>query len=176
MIGSVQGTGRTMPLDASWTVKGDPELKRRADEAEAKKQARAAEEQAERDADEKSKSDFENKYGRLNISTVAPGDILEDHQGNRSIVREIADGEPYGHELGYEKHADYFAPGGIGGALRNTGERAGADYWRKELKSAERNLAYAEKEGYDDLGWQIGRRRVGKECLRLCRSRWSPYH
>ena len=23
---------------------------------------------------------------------------------------------------------------------------------------------------------QIGRRRVGKECLWLCRSRWSPYH
>ena len=23
---------------------------------------------------------------------------------------------------------------------------------------------------------QIGRRRVGKECLRQCRSRWSPYH
>ena len=23
---------------------------------------------------------------------------------------------------------------------------------------------------------QIGRARVGKECLRLCRSRWSPYH
>ena len=23
---------------------------------------------------------------------------------------------------------------------------------------------------------KIGRRRVGKECLRLCRSRWSPYH
>ena len=27
------------------------------------------------------------------------------------------------------------------------------------------------------LGYlKIGRRRVGKECLRLCRSRWSPYH
>ena len=25
-------------------------------------------------------------------------------------------------------------------------------------------------------GVEIGRRRVGKECLRLCRSRWSPYH
>ncbi len=25
-------------------------------------------------------------------------------------------------------------------------------------------------------GDQIGKRRVGKECLRLCRSRWSPYH
>ena len=24
--------------------------------------------------------------------------------------------------------------------------------------------------------YEIGRRRVGKECLRLCRSRWSPYH
>ena len=23
---------------------------------------------------------------------------------------------------------------------------------------------------------KIGKRRVGKECLRLCRSRWSPYH
>src|SRR5213075_3508316 len=23
---------------------------------------------------------------------------------------------------------------------------------------------------------QIGRRRVGKECALLCRSRWSPYH
>ena len=25
-------------------------------------------------------------------------------------------------------------------------------------------------------GKQIEERRVGKECLRLCRSRWSPYH
>ena len=24
--------------------------------------------------------------------------------------------------------------------------------------------------------FKIGRARVGKECLRLCRSRWSPYH
>ena len=30
------------------------------------------------------------------------------------------------------------------------------------------------------IGWSLGdrseERRVGKECLRLCRSRWSPYH
>ena len=28
------------------------------------------------------------------------------------------------------------------------------------------------------MGWQqrSEERRVGKECLRLCRSRWSPYH
>ena len=28
----------------------------------------------------------------------------------------------------------------------------------------------------DQIASQIGKRRVGKECLRLCRSRWSPYH
>ena len=27
-----------------------------------------------------------------------------------------------------------------------------------------------------DLGTRSEERRVGKECLRLCRSRWSPYH
>ena len=30
-----------------------------------------------------------------------------------------------------------------------------------------------------DVAWPLQRseeRRVGKECLRLCRSRWSPYH
>ena len=27
-----------------------------------------------------------------------------------------------------------------------------------------------------DANFKIGKRRVGKECLRLCRSRWSPYH
>jgi carbamoyl-phosphate synthase large subunit len=26
------------------------------------------------------------------------------------------------------------------------------------------------------LGWRSEERRVGKECRRLCRSRWSPYH
>ena len=42
-------------------------------------------------------------------------------------------------------------------------------------------------EGWSDVGERKGtvtvqgadpdrERRVGKECLRLCRSRWSPYH
>ena len=26
------------------------------------------------------------------------------------------------------------------------------------------------------IGFRSEERRVGKECLRLCRSRWSPYH
>ncbi len=30
--------------------------------------------------------------------------------------------------------------------------------------------------GNEKLAYEIEERRVGKECLRLCRSRWSPYH
>ena len=30
--------------------------------------------------------------------------------------------------------------------------------------------------GMADTYWRSEERRVGKECLRLCRSRWSPYH
>ena len=31
-------------------------------------------------------------------------------------------------------------------------------------------------ESCDDTDSRSEERRVGKECLRLCRSRWSPYH
>ena len=42
-------------------------------------------------------------------------------------------------------------------------------------------LGYFEDEGLDltlvnGAGARSEERRVGKECLRLCRSRWSPYH
>ena len=30
--------------------------------------------------------------------------------------------------------------------------------------------------GFTEESWRSEERRVGKECLRLCRSRWSPYH
>ena len=29
---------------------------------------------------------------------------------------------------------------------------------------------------FNDKDFRSEERRVGKECLRLCRSRWSPYH
>ena len=32
------------------------------------------------------------------------------------------------------------------------------------------------KDAWPDLKVRSEERRVGKECLRLCRSRWSPYH
>src|SRR3546814_10534975 len=47
--------------------------------------------------------------------------------------------------------------------------------------AGERDLGYVADETLElfVLGDEIGRseeRRVGKECVRTCRSRWSPYH
>ena len=51
------------------------------------------------------------------------------------------------------------------------------------LASASRDLEKTEMYQKDlivnvshDLKTRSEERRVGKECLRLCRSRWSPYH
>ena len=44
------------------------------------------------------------------------------------------------------------------------------------LYSAASNSVLIVLQGIDTAGKEIGKRRVGKECLRLCRSRWSPYH
>ena len=41
------------------------------------------------------------------------------------------------------------------------------------------NVVCRRDDGYHELEMIMVRseeRRVGKECLRLCRSRWSPYH
>ena len=43
-----------------------------------------------------------------------------------------------------------------------------ANEWGKQLFQ-QRQVIYSETERSEE-------RRVGKECLRLCRSRWSPYH
>ena len=38
------------------------------------------------------------------------------------------------------------------------------------------NSTHAILDGEMDIHRRSEERRVGKECLRLCRSRWSPYH
>ena len=44
-------------------------------------------------------------------------------------------------------------------------------------KILNKGVAFAlKKEGYNVISARSEERRVGKECLRLCRSRWSPYH
>ena len=58
---------------------------------------------------------------------------------------------------------------------------------RQELKDHNKSLADAAHDAgvikpmdyaiFQNKGYQRSEeRRVGKECLRLCRSRWSPYH
>ena len=43
------------------------------------------------------------------------------------------------------------------------------------IKIADRIVASTVYE-FKDVKTRSEERRVGKECLRLCRSRWSPYH
>ena len=58
---------------------------------------------------------------------------------------------------------------------------------KAELKAIEKDENEIKERFYKDLefgtaglrgviGARSEERRVGKECLRLCRSRWSPYH
>ena len=62
-------------------------------------------------------------------------------------------------------------------------EDRGEDWlgWAEQQKvraSLETALAQATSFLQDivQVNWRSEERRVGKECLRLCRSRWSPYH
>jgi hypothetical protein len=43
-------------------------------------------------------------------------------------------------------------------------------------KKALRRQLQAERQSLVDRHQRSEERRVGKECRRLCRSRWSPYH
>ena len=87
-----------------------------------------------------------------------------------------------------------------GGQARDMGRFAGArrfvfnkalDLQQKTYAAEKKQLSFAQlckhlvvwkqefawlKESPSQALQQIEERRVGKECLRLCRSRWSPYH
>src|SRR3546814_11040872 len=71
-----------------------------------------------------------------------------------------------------EKGPDWFAVDVSGESL----SRTAPDMW---AKGARLNLERALRVG-DELGGHIvtrsEERRVGKECVSTCRSRWSPYH
>ena len=47
-------------------------------------------------------------------------------------------------------------------------------YYAGEWKKIDVSRAMKQVKGQNDR--RSEERRVGKECLRLCRSRWSPYH
>ena len=57
-------------------------------------------------------------------------------------------------------------------------EEALSWYYGQILRSRRQELRMTQKQLADKLGREqrSEERRVGKECLRLCRSRWSPYH
>ena len=45
-----------------------------------------------------------------------------------------------------------------------------------DISSEGKNINAKSLMGIMAFGLRSEERRVGKECLRLCRSRWSPYH
>src|SRR3546814_7135173 len=88
---------------------------------------------------------------------------------------------------------------GIGGAHFNTGRYAAAAFWIRRAMHEQPGIAWANRslsvsylrlgeplkarESLDalrrscpDLTVRSEERRVGKECVSTCRSRWSPYH
>ena len=76
----------------------------------------------------------------------------------------------YRYMNGFIKGTGY--PDGMAGAARSTFSWA-TDAIAEELENIQEHV--------DEVQIQVQRarseeRRVGKECLRLCRSRWSPYH
>ena len=60
---------------------------------------------------------------------------------------------------------------GSGGEGARPPEKGGP--WSEETG---RTDGEADGPPHGDCGLRSEERRVGKECLRLCRSRWSPYH
>ena len=80
----------------------------------------------------------------------------------------------------YIDHKDYLADSLL--AQNHVSVRLGNEFSRDDspyriilCKVRKKDTAEFEK-SMESLRNKIGRRRVGKECLRLCRSRWSPYH
>ena len=68
-------------------------------------------------------------------------------------------------------------PAGLQG-LPPSGSRreSGSERARGRAEAARFGAAALERGARGDAGPRSEERRVGKECLRLCRSRWSPYH
>src|SRR3546814_12136686 len=69
--------------------------------------------------------------------------------------------------------------GGLGGLLQNNSMRvaqiATLGFSRsQELQADQLGIQYLSSAGYDPL--RSEERRVGKECVSTCRSRWSPDH
>src|SRR3546814_5492576 len=61
---------------------------------------------------------------------------------------------------------------------RGIGAGGAADHVLEELAVARRvdDDVVAQRRLEPDLGGRSEERRVGKECVSTCRSRWSPYH
>ena len=104
--------------------------------------------------------DKKQKYDKFGHAGVDPNQGFGGFRGDYNT----------GFDNGFDDLFDIFGDifGGGGRARRKTGPRKGQDL-QKTVELTFEEAAFGVKKRSEE-------RRVGKECLRLCRSRWSPYH
>src|SRR3546814_15234279 len=62
-------------------------------------------------------------------------------------------------------------------AFELRGDSPANDLEMKFVDASGDNVWWVKKTGYEfPVQWRSEERRVGKECVSTCRSRWSPYH
>ena len=76
-------------------------------------------------------------------------------------------------DAGKSLHEDFIGQSGID--LNRAGTPLLEIVTEPDIRSSEEAVAYA-KELHKIVTWRSEERRVGKECVNPCRSRWSPYH
>src|SRR3546814_17201227 len=98
-----------------------------------------------------------------------------DRYARHIVLKEIG-GAGQGRLL--ESHVAIIGAGGIGNpaiqylAAAGVGKLTVIDHDAVDLSNLQRQVLFATA----DIGRRSEERRVGKECVGTCRSRWSPYH
>ena len=141
LIGAAK-TGKTYPVDGTWTVVGDPELQRRKDAREAKEAEAKAAHQAEIDAHNAKMDKHAAERGDLRAEDVQLGDVIEGPDGERQVVAQIWDGGIYATPVDdLDEGARSFDTRGWrkidaeppeGARIEDT-ERAGAGKWKQRI-------------------------------------------
>ena len=123
-----------------------------------------------------SKAKFERTKPHVNIGTIGHVD-----QGKTTLTAAIT---TYLAKSGMAQAKRYDE---IDNAPEEKARGVTINVHHNEYETANRHYAHVDCPGHADyiknmitgaaqMDAEIGRARVGKECLRLCRSRWSPYH
>ena len=113
---------------------------------------------------------FFDRKGTLWVGTQDGGlNRFDERSGRFKAYRDQAAGSNYFHSI-FEDRAGILWLGGYGGLTR-------FDPQAEQFKVHAHDPRDPRTIGSDEVwAWRSEERRVGKECMPVCRSRWSPYH